>query len=269
LDDDSNLGVESLEILQEFWENLWQYHKEPFVTMDVVCDPNPVQSVDIPAIIKVLSLPEVLSPISTVMVRDEYDEAMKYIERRRANKGERQMRGIIISGHPGIGMSMGSVRQTWVLIYTPPCLGKTTLLCCILAQRLFEKKPTVFQNHSDYVFVFDDNGCRRHWASFTMNPRRVAHQDIWALVDMSPQVETLSDFIQKSPFFTVIASSPRPSRWEQVMRYRGPLARWFMKPFSLAELIQASVYFVSISSFVTYVISQSSTSTVSPRRGRY
>jgi hypothetical protein len=112
LDHDSNLGVESHEILQEFWENLWQSHKKPFGKMDVVRDPNPVQSIDVPATIKVLSLPEVLSPISTVMVRDEYDEAMKYIENRRADEGGQQMRGIIIAGHPGIGMSMGSVRRT-------------------------------------------------------------------------------------------------------------------------------------------------------------
>jgi hypothetical protein len=117
------------------------------------------------------------------------------------------------------------------------------LLCCILAQRLFEKKPTVFQNRSDYVYIFDKNGYRRHRASITVNFRGVAHQDTWALVDMSPRVETLSDFIQDSPFFTVIASSPRPSRWYQIMRYRGLLARWFMKPFSLAELIQASAFF--------------------------
>jgi len=265
----ASLHTLALAKLQQFWESLWQDHKDPFLEISVQRDPNPVQSVDVPATMNVLHLPTVISGIGDVMIRGEYDEAMKYIENLRTS--ERQNRGVVIAGHPGIGRSMGSVGQTWVLIYTPPCLGKTILLYYILVKRLLDKKPTVFQNHSDYVLLFNNDGFQVEQASLFMDPGQSAHQDTWALVDMSPWVEELAVFIQSSPFFTVIASSPKASRWDNIMRYRGPVAFWFMKPFSLAELIQASVFLASISSFVTfgYMISQSSTSTVWSHRGRY
>jgi hypothetical protein len=192
------------------------------------------------------------------MIRDEYDEAIKGIESLRRNK--RGKKGVIVVGHPGIGRSMGSVGQAWVLKYTPPYLGKTILLYYVLVNRLLENKPTVLQNNSKDVFIFDDKGCHVVEASSRQYSYRIGHQDTWALVDLGDKVATPADVIVDSSFFLVMASSPQPTRWKNVLKYRAPAALWFMKPFSLAELIQASVFLAHNFSFVTHVISQSSNS---------
>ena len=116
----------------------------------------------------------------------------------------------------------------------------------ILVKRLLEKKPTVLQNHSDVVFLFNANGCQELKVSTLVNFDQNVHQDTWALVDINQRVGKPAEFIDSSPFFLVMVSSPKASLWYPVMRYRGPVAFWLMKPFSLAELIQASVFLASI-----------------------
>lgn len=102
-------------------------------------------------------------------------------------------------------------------------------------------------------------------ASFLMNPRLEKYQNTWALVTVDINAETNKPAVMlsrdTSPFFLVMTSSPRTSRLRALRKYREPAIYWLMKPFTLAELIQASVFLASISSFVTYAISQSSTST--------
>jgi hypothetical protein len=89
----------------------------PFREDPVRRDPNPVEGVDVPATVKVLHLTKLPDLIPDVMIRDEYDEAMKGIEGHwTSTEGNR---GVVIIGHPGIGRSMCSVGQAWVLIYTP------------------------------------------------------------------------------------------------------------------------------------------------------
>lgn len=134
------------------------------------------------------------------------------------------------------------------------------MLYYVLVNRLLERKPTVLQNNSKDIFVFDDKGCHVVEASSRQYSYRIGHEDTWALVDLGEQVATPADVIIDSSFFLVMACSPQPIRWKKVVRYRAPAALWFMKPFSLAELIQASVFLAHNFSFVTHVISQSSNS---------
>ena len=116
------------------------------------------------------------------------------------------------------------------------------MLYYILVNRLLENKPTVLQNNSRDVFIFNDKGFYTLEASSDQASYRIGHQDTWALVDLGNTVATPAEVIVNSSFFLVMASSPQPTRWKDVKRYRGPAALWFMKPFSLAELIQASVF---------------------------
>ena len=245
--------------LRQFWNNLWNEQGDPFCEHLVSRGPNPVEDVDVPATMKVLSLPAVFGTIEKVMIRDEYDEAIKDIEGH--STGENRKMGIVTVGHPGIGRSMGSVGQACVLINTPPYLGKTILLYYILVKRLLEKKPTVFQYKPNVVFIFNDKGLHARRPSSHCEPDLSGYQDTWALVDTNENITQPADFILSSKFFLVMTSSPTPSRWYNVQMYRAPVTLWFMKPFSLVELLQASVFLASNSSFVTYVISQSSTST--------
>jgi len=245
--------------LRQFWDSLWNEQEDPFRECLVSRGPNPVEGVDVPATMKVLGLPEVFGVIEHVMIRDEYDEAIKDIESH--STGEERKKGVVIVGHPGIGRSMDSVGQACVLINTPPYLGKTILLYYILVKRLLEKKPTVLQYKPNVVFIFNDEGLHARPASSFCERNLSGYQDAWALVDMNEDIEKPADFIRSSNFFLLMASSPTPSRWYNVQMYRAPVTLWFMKPFNLVELLQASVFLASNSSFVTYVIPQSSTST--------
>ena len=94
----------------QFWSTLWQEKRDPFRVIPVRRDPNPIDSVNVPATMNVLNLPRILSPIDVVMVRDDYNEAVTDIEARSTSN----TRNTIIVGHPGIGRIMGSI---WVLIY--------------------------------------------------------------------------------------------------------------------------------------------------------
>jgi len=226
--------------MKQFWRSLWQDKDNPFHEVTVRRDPNPVDSVDVPATMKVLSLPKIFSLTGVVMIRDDYGEAMRDIE----GHSTSYTRNVVIVGHPGIGRTMGSIGQAWVLIYTSPYLGKTIFLYYILVRRLLEQKQTILQIDSDHLFFFNANGVNVLPPSFLMDPELEIYQNTWALVDINREIQTPAVMLCRdtSPFFVVMASSPRPSRLRGLQKYRGPDAYWLMKSFTLAELIQASVF---------------------------
>jgi hypothetical protein len=229
-----------LEDLRKFWKSLWQDKSDIFREVPVLRDPNPVESVYVPETMEVLRLPVTLSSIRDVMVRDDYPEAMKAVE----GYASAKTKSVVIVGHPGIGRTMFSIGQARVLIYTPPYLGKTTMLYYILVRRLLEQKPTVLQINNQHLFLFNANGVKAISSATHLYPKSEEYQGAWALVDMNPYVQAPAEMLgPNSPFFLIMASSPRASRWQWVQRYRTPIAFWLMKPFTLAELIQASVFF--------------------------
>ena len=232
--------------LLQFWKDLWQDKVDPFREDSVPRDSNPIDGVDVPETVKVLHLPKVFPSIDNVMIRDEYIEAMKDIEGYYTSS---EKNSVIILGHPGIGMTMDSVRQVWILIYTPPYLGKTTLLYYILVKRLLEENhPSVQQELPRFL------QCRRVKIlnpSMSVDPELEEYQNAWALVDINALVEKPAEMLGlNAPFFLVMASSSRASRLRKLQKHRRPAAYWLMKSFTLAELIQASVFLASILSFV-------------------
>ena len=152
-----------------------------------------------------------------------------------------------------------------------PYLGKTILLYYILVKRLFEQKPTIFQDVNAHLYVFNANGVKAVDASMVVHPHSEEYRNTWALVDINPELLKPGTMLSKenSPFFLVMASPPRPSRLQELLKCGRPGSHWIMKPFSLVELIQASVFLTKISSFVTYMIFQSSPSTDCSRGIRY
>jgi hypothetical protein len=120
------------------------------------------------------------------------------------------------------------------------------MLYYLLASRLLQQQPTIFQYRRDILLLFDGDGVS------TLLPEdaviRPAAEDIWALVDCNQSVSAPASALLNgsSPAFLVVASSPRSFRWADVLHYRVPTPTWFMKPFTLVELIQASVLFASI-----------------------
>jgi hypothetical protein len=251
-----------LEELRQLWKSLWEDKKDPFRMVPVRRGPNPLEGIDVPATMELMHLPDIFSSIGDVMVRDDYDKAMRDIE----SYYTRNTKSVIVVGHPGTGKEGHRVRWTSLSTHIcSPYLGKTILLYYILVKRLFEKKSTILQNDRDYLYVFNANGVRVMSASWVVHPKSPEYQNTWALVDITPQVQEPACMIgnDNDPFFLIMASSPRPSRLRRLEKFRRPGAFWLMKPFSLAELIQASVtvFLTRISSSVTYGISQSSSST--------
>jgi hypothetical protein len=112
-DDRNSLGGVSLvddltlEELRQFWKSLWEDKKDPF-RMDLVRrGPNPLEGIDVPATMELMHLPITFASIGDVMVRDDYDKAMRDIE----NYYTRKTKSVIVVGHPGIGKTIGSVEQ--------------------------------------------------------------------------------------------------------------------------------------------------------------
>jgi len=223
--------------MQQFWKSLWHDKVDLFREVSVCRDPNPIEGVDVPATMKVLHLPGTFDSISDVMIRGDYDEAVRDIERHRTS--ETPPKNVIIAGHPGIGRTMGSNGQAWIVIYTPPYLGKTTLLYYILVKRLLEQKPTILQTNSHVLFFFNANGVQVLHPSWFVDHKSEAYQNAWALVDINADIQTPAAILRESALFLVIASFPRASQWKGMQRCREPTAFWFMKPFTLGELIQA------------------------------
>jgi hypothetical protein len=121
----------------------------------------------------------------------------------------------------------------------PIFLGKTIFLYYLLALRLLKQQPTVFQYEDASVVLFNKNGASR--LSPKISLAQIPPSKMWALVDSNQSVQIPADMFLRdgSPFFIVMASSPRSTRWDAVQHYKPRMKLWFMKPFTLAELIQA------------------------------
>jgi len=102
-----DLNDEYLDIMKQLWRSLWQDKQDPSDNVTVHRGSDPINSVDVPATMKVLRLPRIFSGLGNVMIRSDYEEAIRdfngdYISGRKS---------VIIVGHPGIGRTMGSVGQ--------------------------------------------------------------------------------------------------------------------------------------------------------------
>jgi hypothetical protein len=108
-----------------------------------------------------------------------------------------------------------------------------------LVRCLRKQQPTIFQYHPEFIVVFDQSGASR-LSLADLLPKDPA-SNIWALVDTSASVQKPAPMLVQdgSPYFIVIALSPRAARWADMEHYMSPLKLWFMEPFTLAELIQA------------------------------
>ncbi|KIM43170.1 hypothetical protein M413DRAFT_397524 [Hebeloma cylindrosporum] len=215
---DSASHASDVEDLNQLWKMLWEGGVNPVKEVAVQRGSDPLQDTEVPTTMKVLhGLPKLFAP-NDMFIRDDYEKAWSIIE----TKIESGDNALVIIGHPGI--------------------GKTILLYYLLAIRLYRRQPTIFQFLPDKIFLFHANGVSvsDDFQAFYSEGRS---EDIWALVDCNSEVKrpapALCDCI--SPFFLIMASSPRASNWDDVIHYMPPIDFWFLEPFTLVELIQASV----------------------------
>src|SRR5260221_7088518 len=66
----------SLEVMEQFWRSLWQDRQDPFDNVTAHRGSDPIDSVDVPATMKVLRLPRTFN-LTNVMIRSDYDEAIR------------------------------------------------------------------------------------------------------------------------------------------------------------------------------------------------
>ncbi|KAM6494818.1 hypothetical protein JOM56_009441 [Amanita muscaria] len=119
-------------------------------------------------------------------------------------------RAFVLLGHPGI--------------------GKTAFLYVLLVLRLQARLPTIFQSRDNHLCYFDDNEFKSQFDPST-----------WCLIDSNQHLNTVPGFIQDLKLFIVQASSPSSYRFEWTKKATGPVSRYFMKSWTLSELLVGRV----------------------------
>ncbi len=114
--------------------------------------------------------------------------------------------------------------------------GKSIFLYYILLLRLQAKKPTILVLNPNVVTVFLQQGvfsvAIAHFNSVAM----LIPDSAWCLVDSNQELKHPPQFIIQSPFFIVQAASPIKDHISWKDKTLG-VWEYFMKPFSLSELI--------------------------------
>jgi hypothetical protein len=223
------------------WNILWNENVDLIHRVTVVRDSDPAEDedLDIPPTIRVLQgLPKILS-CGDIFIRDQYDDACEALESLCV-----KLSAVIITGQIGIGEMKFPVSAFGGDRYSHIHLGKTMFLYYLLALRLRNKQPTFFQFTKDVVILFDDHGV-------TLLPPGYANTSApkgsWALIDSNADVQTVPPIFtgQRCPYFVVVAAPLCSKRWWSLQHYRPRIRVWYMEPFTLEELIQASVSFFS------------------------
>ena len=128
-------------------------------------------------------------------------------------------------------------------------IGKTALLYVLLVLRLQARLPTIYQSRQGHLYYFADDGV--YVINFT--PSSIAtdvksqfHKSTWCLIDSNQSLDTVPVFIQDLGLFIVQASSPRPHRYAWTDKVTRPVLRYFMKSWTLPELLVGYVTYLLI-----------------------
>jgi hypothetical protein len=129
-------------------------------------------------------------------------------------------------------------------------VGKTALLYVLLVLRLQAQLPTIYQSRDSHLYYFADDGVSLiNLASspIATNFKSQFHQSTWCLIDSNQNLDTVPVFIQDLDLFIVQASSPRPHRYAWIDKATRPVLRYFMKSWTLPELLVGYVTYLLIS----------------------
>ncbi len=131
-------------------------------------------------------------------------------------------------------------------------VGKTVLLYVLLVLRLQAQLPTIYQSRDTHLYYFADDGVYL----VKLTPGFVAtdfksqfHKSTWCLIDSNQSLDTVPVFIQDLGLFIVQASesSPRPHRYAWIDKATRPVMQYFMKSWTLPELLVGYVTYLLIS----------------------
>ncbi|KIL69261.1 hypothetical protein M378DRAFT_773366 [Amanita muscaria Koide BX008] len=185
------------------------------------------------------------SPFTGVLIRDEYAEALRAIVKwfLADEMTEDAMEVDDIEPTPFVFdvplKGLVSENRGFVLLGDPG-IGKTVLLYVLLVLRLQAQLPTIYQSRASHLYYFADDGVYL----INLTPSLIAtnfksqfHKSTWCLIDSNQSLDTVPMFIQDLDLFIVQASSPRPHCYAWIDKATGPVYRYFMKPWTLPELL--------------------------------
>ena len=129
-------------------------------------------------------------------------------------------------------------------------VGKTVLLNVLLVLRLQARLPTIYQSRGSHLYYFADDGVY----VISLTPSLIAtnfssqfHKSTWCLIDSNQSIDTVPVFIQDLDLFIVQASSPCPHRHTWTDKATSPVLQYFMKSWTLPELLVGYVTYLLIS----------------------
>jgi len=147
--------------------------------------------------------------------------------------------------NPFLDVPNGLVSKRWAFVLLgDPGIGKTALLYVLLVLRLRAQLPTIYQSRDSHLYYFADDGV----SLINLTPSPIAsnfksrfHRSTWCLIDSNQSLDTVPVFIQDLDLFIVQASSPRPHRYAWIDKATRPVLRYFMKSWTLPELLVGRV----------------------------
>jgi len=147
--------------------------------------------------------------------------------------------GVIISGQPGIGKS--DIEICLAICTLNALAGKSVQLLFILILRLHAHLPTIWQESDTMATVFTEEGVfQLSFGDVSMDTIGVFGKYFppctWLLFDPNANAES-RPVLSHTRVLTVQASSPIKDRFSWTSKDRVYL--WFMRPFTLQELIIA------------------------------
>lgn len=186
---------------------------------------------------------------SRMLVRDDYSELHRMIEEDRSTPG-RQLCGMVVTGHPGIGKFEFTLRLT--LADRKSLEGKSFFLFYYLFKNLIASQPTALQTNKNSFLLFVKDGV--YLIRFSSNTAIYDVQSqlkslgckngIIALVDSSEKIPVPAPVFTDSrfPFYVVQATAPRSYRWLDWLEQRSASVI-VAKPCSWAEVY--TIWFVN------------------------
>jgi len=133
-----------------------------------------------------------------------------------------------------------------IIVTSSISVGKTAFLYVLLVLRLQAQLPTIYQSRDTYLYYFANDGVYR----INLIPSPIDaqfHESTWCLIDSNQSLGTVPVFIQDLGLFIVQASSLSPGHLKWARKTTGPVLQYFMKPWSLSELLVGYVTYLLIS----------------------
>ena len=128
-------------------------------------------------------------------------------------------------------------------------VGKTVLLYVLLVLRLQAQLPTIYQSRDSHLYYFADDGVyliNLTPSTIATNFKSQFHKSTWCLIDSNQSLDIVPVFIQDLDLFIVQASPPHPHRYAWIDKATRPVLRYFMKPWTLPELLVGYVTYLLI-----------------------